>query len=222
MSDGHLVGVTVDNQGESHLFQFGRRELVKEITEELLLFEPVEVFDLSVLFGLILSALVIFIIYDIKGIGGIVGLVVKVGIVVNCLAVRHLFLGVVTIKSMFMVGLDFHRVLVQLGCLLGGLVLPALFRNGGLLLGLGLLLLDRRLVPLAEHIVDLPDARVGGGEGVGLDVLPLFLLEAEVLDEDPEEVGVLGQALSPGFDPLTGDEALNMALDKGEGLIVKH
>ena len=168
-----------------------------------------ETFDLSVLFGLILSALVIFIIYDIRGIGGIVGLVVKVGIVVNCLAVRHLFLGVVTIKSMFMVGLDFHRVLVQLGCLLGGLGLPALFRNGRLLLGLGLLLLDRRLVPLAEHIVDLPDARVGGGEGVGLDVLPLLLLEAEILDEDPEEVGVLGQpfplalTLSPAMKPLT-------------------
>ena len=86
----------------------------------------------------------------------------------------------------------------------------------------GRLLLDRWLVPLAEHIVDLPDARVGGGEGVWLDVLPLLLLEAEVLDEDPEEVGVLGQALAPGLDPLAGDEGLDVALDKGEGLIIKH
>ena len=86
----------------------------------------------------------------------------------------------------------------------------------------GLFLLDGWLVPLAEHIVDLPDARVGGGEGVGLDVLPLLLLEAEVFDEDSEEVSVLGQALAPGLDPLAGDEALHMALDKGKGLIVKH
>ena len=68
----------------------------------------------------------------------------------------------------------------------------------------------------------MPDARVGGGEGIGLDVLPLLLLEAEVLDEDSEEVGVLGQALAPGLDPFDGDEWLYMALDKGEGLIVKH
>ena len=222
MSDCHLVGVTVDSQGEGHLLEFGRRELVKEITEELLLLEPVEALDLGVLVGLVLSALVIFIIVGVRGIGGIV-VVVKVGIVIELLTVRHVLLGVVAIDSMVVVGLDFDGVLVLFGWLLWSIALLGPCGSGRLCLGLAsLLLLDRWLVPLAEHIVDLPDARVGGGEGVGLDVLPLLLLEAEVLDEDPEEVGVLGQALAPGLDPLAGDEALHMALDKGKGLIVKH
>ena len=117
MSDGHLVVVTVDSQGESHLLQFGRRELVKEITEELLLLEPVESLDLGVLVGTVLVAVVVIFIVVIRAVGGIV-VVIEVGIVVDLLSVRHVLLGIVAIDSMVVEGLDFGGVLVLFGWIL--------------------------------------------------------------------------------------------------------
>ena len=117
MSDGHLVVVTVDSQGESHLLQFGRRELVKEITEELLLLEPVESLDLGVLVGTVLVAVVVIFIVVIRAVGGIV-VVIEVGIVVDLLSVRHVLLGIVAIDSMVVEGLNFGGVLVLFGWIL--------------------------------------------------------------------------------------------------------
>ena len=85
----------------------------------------------------------------------------------------------------------------------------------------GLLFFSGRLVSFPKHVVDLTDARIGGGECFGLDVLECLLLASEEFDEGSEKLGIVWETLAFVLDFLESDEVFDVVLYEYECLVVQ-
>ena len=86
-----------------------------------------------------------------------------------------------------------------------GLCSKSLRSLSPLLEGLGL---------LSQQVIDLAHARIGGDQGVRLDVLEGLGFEAQEVDEGPQEVSVVRERLALCLNFLTGEEVLDMILNE--------